>query len=198
MVFRCLPLRIKQWLVVQNYEEGKERYLDSLAFQVSRTLEFNSAVRNEHITSNSRQGVLQMLHQKGVPIESIPKKFGGLYDYNLQFNEFIRMRISIEEVMSAAPLSVQDILPSAQMRAITKVQRNLNESKEDYARRRNNVYARRVSKRRENELLSLEQRRDFLRVKNAALLGEKARLEALLAQAQAWVAIGRPAGLKEG
>lgn len=182
-VLSGLPIRIKQFLVVQNHEEGRERYLDSLAFQVSRTLMYNTkGIPNEHIASDSTEGLLRLLHQRGVILEHIPQRLGGLYDYS-SLSDFIRIRTSEEDKISGEQLRAN--APAQAYQVVSQIKRDPEESKEAFSRRRNAVYSRRVFQRRQNDLVALQQQRDYLKTQNTALERDNSRLEMLLAQAEA-------------
>ena len=104
--------------------------------------------------------------------------------------------------MSAARLRANVILPSASMKAIVQVKRAPNESQQDFARRRNAVYARRVYQRRQTALVSLQRQQEGLQISNTQLQQDNQRLEGLLAKALSLVAAvtdptkdGKPAAL---
>lgn len=119
-------------------------------------------------------------------MEHIPMKLGGQYSYDQEFSNFVRMRLSVEDIMSGARLRVQnDISPP--MRRMIRVQREADETESDFSRRRNNIYGQRVRQRRENELTSLIQQRDLLKLQKDILQEENSRLESCLIQAQSLV-----------
>ena len=98
MIFTGLPVKIKQMIVLQRHELGKERFLDSLAFSVSRATNYSTGLPNEQVAGDSTEENLKLLQSKGISREFVPSKYGGFYEYS-QFHEFIRMRISVEDIM---------------------------------------------------------------------------------------------------
>ena len=118
MALTGLPFKIKNFMVAQNHLEGRERSLDSLGFQISRTLEYTTkGLSTEHIAGDSREGFLQILNQKGVSRHHLPEKFDGSSDYSL-LTDFVHMRISIEDAMNGARLRAQMLSPPAAMQII--------------------------------------------------------------------------------
>ena len=204
MVLSGLPARIKKYYIVQNHEEGRENYLDYATYRIFRSHQYNSSGRLplELIKGDSKEGVIQSLELRGVAREHVPFHFGGSLDSTSAFDDFVRGRLSVEETMSAARLRANMILPSSSMKAMVQVKRGPNESQEDFARRRNAVYARRVYQRRQAELTGLQRQHEFMKMSKTQLEQDNLRLEGLLAQARSLVAAtmdpsldGKPAAL---
>ena len=189
MVLAGLPLRIKRIMVAQKYEEGRERWLDSLGFQVSRTMQYNtSGTPSEQIADDSQEGVLRLLQNKGISLEHIPIKLGGLYDTSVKVKEFIRERLSIEDIMSGTCLRA-NVMATTTFKAIAQVKRVPNETDKQFLRRRNAVYARRVHQRKANEVFMLQHQCEALKLQNDQLVADNDRLERLLVEALTWVSL---------
>lgn len=76
-----------------------------MAYQSTKATEFKSQLRAHRIAAPTSAGTLSLLQQGwGLEAESLPRSLGGKYDYKSQFADWIRMRLSIEDVTSAAPL----------------------------------------------------------------------------------------------
>lgn len=204
IVMNGLPARIKKYYIVQNHEEGRESYLDYATYRIFRTQQYNSSGRLplELIKGDSKEKVIQSLERRGVAREYVPFHFGGSLDSSNALDKFVRGRLSVEDAMSAARLRANMILPSSRMKAMVQVKRGPTESQEDFARRRNAVYARRVYQRRQAELIGLQRQHDFMKMSNTQLEQDNLRLEDLLAQARSIVAAtmdpsqdGKPAAL---
>lgn len=98
--------------------------------------------------------------------------------------------------MSAAPLvpniSLQFKVSKSALLPETEgvlIQRRVQESEEDFTKRRNNLYSRRRNQKTKLGLISLHDERCALTNANAALRRENERLVNLVAQAQAMVAL---------
>ena len=108
-----LPVRVKQVLVAQAHEFGKEGLLKFLADRTALAIEFKRRHHPLRIESDSIAGTLQQLVSKGCAANLIPRHFGGDYDYN-RFDEWIRMRISVEDIMGSVPLRYNQLaLPTS-------------------------------------------------------------------------------------
>lgn len=101
-----LPIRVQSIIVAQAHEgPGREALIDYMAFQSTKATEFKSQLRAHRIAAPTPAGTLALLQQGwGLEAECLPRSLGGSYDCNKQFAEWIRMRLSIEDVTSAAPL----------------------------------------------------------------------------------------------
>lgn len=108
----CSPIRgIQDVVVAQSHEVGRERLLDSLAFQQAQLTAYK--MNRKHVdmlpAAESPQATTRRLASRGIPRDVTPTALGGVYDY-ASFAQWIRMRLSIEDVMSAASPSLQSIL----------------------------------------------------------------------------------------
>ena len=102
----CLPVRVQNVIVAQAHEgPGREALLDYMAYQSTMATEFKSRMPAHRIAAPSAERTLALLQQGwGLEAECLPRSLGGKYDYTKQFADWIRMRLSIEDVTSAAPL----------------------------------------------------------------------------------------------
>ena len=112
-IFRvALPMKIRQMLVAQSFEEGKEGILNFLAYQTKRTVEYRSRHQAERLISDSLRGTRVLLENKGIERQYLPRCLGGDFSYD-RFSDWIRMRISLEDIMSPAPLKCNKLNPIA-------------------------------------------------------------------------------------
>ena len=119
-IFRtALPLRVTQNLVAQAYEKGKESLLEFYGFRCATVSKFNSRYPPNRIAANSIKGTFQLLTNKGLDAASLPRCLGGSYDYATQA-DWIRQRLSIEDIMSGAPLQTSRYRPCA-VAAVTHI-----------------------------------------------------------------------------
>lgn len=89
--------------VAQAFEDGKGLLVDYLGYQTSRAHEFRTQVNVNRIAADSMAGTLQKLEAKGFSRQHFPHSLGGDYDYK-QFGDWIRMRTSVEDMMSSTPI----------------------------------------------------------------------------------------------
>lgn len=203
----AMPVKTKQILIVQAYEEGKEHLLNFLAYQTKRTLEMR-AHQPEYLVANSVGGTLSLLEQRGINRQHVPNFLGGDYNYD-QFGEWVRMRLSIEDIMSPAPLKRNKLIPKLSAANISlgssctgretgahptlitarkqKTRRKKSKAAtatiDDETRKMNAMYARRAYHKRKFEVLGLKEEVESLRVQNKKLKAEYQRLEQLLIMA---------------
>uniref|UniRef100_A0A7S3L6B5 BZIP domain-containing protein n=1 Tax=Amphora coffeiformis TaxID=265554 RepID=A0A7S3L6B5_9STRA len=110
-IFRvALPMKIRQMLVAQAFEEGKEGILNFLAYQTKRTVEFRSRHQAERLIADSLRGTRVLLENKGIERQYLPRCLGGDFSYD-RFSDWVRMRISLEDIMSPAPLKCNKLNP---------------------------------------------------------------------------------------
>ena len=103
----ALPVRVRAVLVAQAHEggPGREALIDYMAFQSTKATEFKSRLQAHRIAAPSAAATFRVLQQGwGLQAECLPQSLGGRYDYHAQFADWIRMRLSVEDVTSAAPL----------------------------------------------------------------------------------------------
>ena len=203
MISTALPIRVKQILVVQAYEEGREYLLQFLAYQTKRALEVKSNLLAEHLMGDSPGNLLSLLHQRGVSQQFLPTALGGGYQYD-RFSDWVRMRLSIEDVMAAAPLKCNKLTPRLEVATATTtaaapgalVVHNNTAAKKKRKRKKptgpndegtkklNALYARRSYHKRKLEVLGLEEQVEALRSHQKKLQSEGLQLQQGLAMAQ--------------
>lgn len=105
-VAQGLPFRMTSFVVVQAHDPvpGRDILIESYAYQQERILEFQSGIAPLRVAADSVQKTLADLRAitNGLERKCIPVALGGTYDYN-PFMDWIRCRMSIEDIMSAAP-----------------------------------------------------------------------------------------------
>uniref|UniRef100_A0A7S3P850 CRAL-TRIO domain-containing protein n=1 Tax=Amphora coffeiformis TaxID=265554 RepID=A0A7S3P850_9STRA len=199
VVLSALPCRLKKIIVAQSYEEGRERLIESLAYQQARVAEVRSRFQPERIVANSVKGTLDLLEEKGVQRAYVPKALGGDYDYS-RFSDWIRMRLSIEDIMSSAPI-MGNVMPSSLLavvnsEALALVSENSSSSPasqheidEESKRRQSALCQRRSYHRRKLEMTTLQEQVRIWQDRNRFTRMECSRLENLLEQARLVVSI---------
>lgn len=110
IVHTALPLRMKQMIIARAFDQGKEGVLNYLAYQTARVNEFRSGMHPEQLISDSTKGTLALLEQKGVQRQFLPRCLGGDWTPD-QFNDWVRMRLSLEDIMAPAPIKRNFLTP---------------------------------------------------------------------------------------
>lgn len=151
--------------VVRTYEEGREHLLDYLGYEQKRVSETNIRTSIGYIAANSVAGTLDMLTEKGYDPTYLPACLGGRIDKNY-FDNWVRARLSVEDIMSGAPIRTNHSLlldaatasPSAASGTNTSLAvrpqtqrskeslslvRRPDETPEQFAKRKNALYVRR-------------------------------------------------------
>ena len=178
-----------------------------MGYGISYYSEYKSRLRLNRIAANSVQKTLQLLQDQGLESECLPHCLGGQYDYD-HFNEWVRMRMSIEDIMSSSPPSTR-YRPCAvpQVTSITSVksrgalkrvsddlvrrkyQHGTNVSLEETQKReRNAMYSRTSFNKRQLEALTLQNQCQLLTTQNIHLKRQNRELEEALHVAQQLVA----------
>uniref|UniRef100_A0A7S3P704 CRAL-TRIO domain-containing protein n=1 Tax=Amphora coffeiformis TaxID=265554 RepID=A0A7S3P704_9STRA len=120
IIREALPFKVKQVVVAQAYEQWKDELLDSLSFQQACVIGFKMRAHPNRIQGTSVKAVLDKLKAKGIHPSCLPRSLGGTYDYS-SFNDWVRMRLSLEEVMASAPIAANmpfRKLPSPQLNLV--------------------------------------------------------------------------------
>ena len=204
----ALPMRVTKLLVAQSYEPNMQDLIDFMGYSELRATEYKSNRRLNMIAANSAQKTLQLLQNQGLEAECLPRCLGGQYDYD-QFNEWVRMRITIEDIMSSSPLSTRyRPCAVAQVTSITSVTRRgaLKRVSDDMVRHkyqddttsvsleatqireRKALYSRRSFNKRKLEALTLQNQCQVLHKQNDSLKRQNMELEVALNAAQQLVA----------
>jgi hypothetical protein len=193
--------------VVRAYETPEKRqYVDRFARDslenLTRTFQDMSI---SYVAEESSKATRDALVAQGVPRAALPRSLGGWYDYKLH-DEWIRCRLSVEDIMSAANLVnnsklaiaslTLSVLPAAVPRNVSSssslskssteeqhLRQRPGESTEAFHRRRNLEYSRRFHERRRQSEADLMEQRSRLRTRNEALRRDNERLEKMYAMA---------------
>ena len=147
--------------VVRAYEEGREHLLDYLGYQQRRFSEINMQGKTiGYVAADSVAGTLRIMKEKGFDPASLPVALGGEVDRNY-FDNWVRARLSVEDIMSGAPIMRNHSLVAAAIESPSsgallivkpKTQRDKetlslvmrpDETPEEFAKRKNAVYVRR-------------------------------------------------------
>ena len=207
MAKRALPIRVKQLIVVQAYEENRGKLLDYLAYQTSRTAEFRAQQKPNTLVADSSRGTLALLERNGLRREHLPHCLGGDITSDW-FERWVRQRISVEDIMSSTPLRCNRLNPimlddtSLQTGVATPamdtmiiprkktVKNSANKTKKkatqstEESRNRNALYGRRAYHKRKLEILGPEQQVRHLRDLHLKLREENRMLETYMHLAQ--------------
>jgi hypothetical protein len=97
------PMRISKFMVAQVYEEGSEPLLNYLVYQQQRMTQINFQQQPIVMASNSYQSTLSLLQAHGFDATCLPRELGGTIDPSY-FENWVRTRLSIEDIMGAAPI----------------------------------------------------------------------------------------------
>ena len=206
-----LPIKLSQLLVVEAYEPFKEHWLDYMGYQTKRIAEMKTQQNVELLSASSSRGTLRLLQERGIEAAHVPISLGGTYDYNTKFPDWIRMRLSVEEVLLPSPAKCYrpSIVPQVdQLMALagkgdlnTQTQKRVEDRKrnrpqvqqekaggDDQAivlvRERNALYARRSYQKRKLELLTLEGQCQVWEARNECVRVQNAYLEKQLEMAE--------------
>uniref|UniRef100_A0A7S3LDZ6 CRAL-TRIO domain-containing protein n=1 Tax=Amphora coffeiformis TaxID=265554 RepID=A0A7S3LDZ6_9STRA len=204
-VFDSVANTTKSIDVVRAYEEGREHLLDFLGYQQRRVSETNFQSTIGYIAADSVAGTLRILKEKGFDSSNLPVSLGGKLDRNY-FDNWVRTRLSIEDIMSGAPIMRNHSLsasaamecPSSGALLVVKPKtqrdkealslvRRPDETPAEFAKRKNAVYVRRNYHRQKLELMAAEGEVARCRVLNESLKLENQMLERLKQEASWWV-----------
>ena len=214
-----LPIQIKQIIVARTVAAlGREHLLDYRAYEQRRVCDVNSqAVPAERrapvecLSANSLEELLELLQEKGLHPDVLPRSLGGTYEYDRDFGAWVRARTKVEQGEAQKPhvptndegLSMTTSLTSssqhhselsiASLEAAGNeppllVRRAPGESDEAFRQRRNSVYAKRFAQKQKWSLVESQAKHKMLKVRNGQLLAEQKRLEGLLAKARQSIA----------
>lgn len=204
MIFTALPVKKRQALIARAYVEGMEGILNYIAYQSARIQLFRSGVAFEQLIADSSRGTLALVESKGLQRQHVPTCLGGDWSYS-EFDEWVRRRISIEDIMSAAPAVANKLLSpfithtTRQKALIAKVghqrlhQHHLNNKTARQNRKGadqaelSRLYARRSYHKKKLEVVGLREEVDALGLRKEELQQEQARLEQLLEAAKSMV-----------
>lgn len=96
-----LPVKVRRFVVVQNYEPYKESLIQFLAERRKLQVKVNYKQECDLIASNTSQmDLLMRVEQAGLPWQALPTSCGGHFDDSV-LGEWMRKRISLEGVLSS-------------------------------------------------------------------------------------------------
>eukprot|EP00977_Amphora_coffeiformis_P020802 scaffold8527_cov187-Amphora_coffeaeformis.AAC.2 len=202
--------RVRRVYIVQVYESGKEHLLDFLGYQQRVLTQSNFKLPvDSHISANSVISTLKLLQANGFDRQCLPAELGGDFDQS-KFDQWVRMRMSVEDVLGAVgktwadrlrrnvALNVQKeqaaIVPVPKKLAKAKKQiqrekeylsfvRRPGETEMEFQKRKNACYVRRNYHRNRMENMVMQSEAKEGAKRNEALKAENKRLRDLLAQA---------------
>lgn len=203
----ALPLKFKGMVVAHAVDPDRKPVIEFQGFTLRRMVETN--IRKtpvKEIVPASQADLMHQLRLRGFDATCIHSELGGQNDFN-SFNEFLRMRISVEDFLMGSspsrcggsfankngPLSLSSFSkhgnnPLAMVSATTNnratLQRLLGESSQEFERRRNAQYVKRYYHKNKLALLKLQGERDRLVQRQNALQRENAKLHELLDKAR--------------
>lgn len=177
----ALPMRVTGLMVAQSFEgPGKQDLIDFYAYQELRATEYKAKRPIELIAGNSVRQTLQLLEMKGLASDILPACLGGTYGFD-KFHEFVRQRLSVEDILSAAPLARYRHSSVPEVTSITAVTKRGTLAKGVASKREQSaLYSRRSMYKRKLEKIALENQRDVWRARNTALREQNSKLEEAL------------------
>ena len=105
--YKALPvLYAPKIYVVQAYEPDKMEVVEFNAFRQKRNAEYKSGKKVELIAGDSLRSTINALESRGFERRTMPRCFGGHYDYS-EFDEWIRTRMSVEDYVLSSPLKIK-------------------------------------------------------------------------------------------
>lgn len=178
------PVKLTTLLVAQSYEPEKQALLEYLRYQTSSIIGYNSRRSPHQICAYSVAQTVQQLHAAGVRRDAVPVYLGGSFDVDAKIADWTRMRISIEGAYDNHPTCH----PRTLMKSPTKRKQrhhddHIDMPEEDFNRRRNALYSRRMYHKRKLAILSLDEEIKFWKDRNEAARMEQERLNGLLNEA---------------
>ena len=190
LLHTALPFKLKEFVVVQAYDEGRQALIDFSAFQIVKMIKFKTSMDLEYVAAGSNAANLRMLEERGVSRNLIPACLHGNYNYN-QFDQWVRSRLSIEEIMSSVPPISNSSLWGNSFQHTSQnnmiVPRPKKRQKRVEVEDRNSLYCKRYYQRSKHKLMNLEDRSKLLLSQNDGLRTQNALLEQLLSQAHSLV-----------
>lgn len=201
-VYQSLPFKLKGISTVPTVEEGKELLQEYFAFLVQKTNEATSPMALKNETARTPELALCNLAKKGIDRIFLPKRIGGLFDYDVDFSDWIRMRLSVEGAMSAA-LPLRNLFPTGALQKPDRTDKGLSDilrrshqdeinpvAQEDFVRERNAMYARRRTQKIKIQQLTLRDQKESIEAENERLRKDNDHIELLLARACVLVTLG--------
>uniref|UniRef100_A0A7S3L708 BZIP domain-containing protein n=1 Tax=Amphora coffeiformis TaxID=265554 RepID=A0A7S3L708_9STRA len=214
----AFPIRYTRAVVGQQAlcEAQKQRsrhLLDFLRFQTSRVCQYNTLLTPREVAVDSQAQTIRSLEAEGIPRKYIPVVLGGEFRHAVQMDDWIRQRMSIEEMLHSHPSAFKTTLASLSLppsssgqpddggvlvnkhakanvlrgpvkpSVLTKRKRKEVVNDQDFCRERNALYSRRLYHKRKLELLAAQEEVKVWQGRNQLLAQEQERLQGLLQQA---------------
>jgi hypothetical protein len=178
-------MRVTGLMVAQSFEgPGKRDLIDFYAYQEVRATEYKAKRPIELVAGDSVRHTLQLLETKGLTPDILPASLGGRYGQS-QFHEFVRQRLSVEDILSAAPLARYRHSSVPEVTSITSViKRGTLAKGVTNKREQSALYSRRSTYKRKLEKIALENQRDLWLARNREIKQQNMELELALWQAQ--------------
>mmetsp|Transcript_17719 Transcript_17719/g.33361 ORF Transcript_17719/g.33361 Transcript_17719/m.33361 type:complete len:369 (+) Transcript_17719:565-1671(+) len=182
-VRHAAPIKLTKLLVAQSYEPEKHLLVEFLRLQIATVIGFNSRFSPNQICADSVAQTARQLEDFGVRRHVAPFCLGGTVDYDARIANWTRMRISMESMFDT-PAS----LPRAGMiKAFSPAKRKKRDNdipEEDFNRKRNALYSRRMYHKRKLALLSVKEEVNIWENRNEAARKEQGRLLGLVEEAR--------------
>eukprot|EP00977_Amphora_coffeiformis_P004549 scaffold982_cov169-Amphora_coffeaeformis.AAC.2 len=126
---KLLPSRA---ILAQTYEPTKQDLLDFLGFQAEQIIRYKTGNECTRVAAQSVGQLIQQFQSLGIQPSSLPPSLGGTYDYK-PFDDFLRMRLSIEGPMSASLLAHgwNNLYPSPPLLMLNKCNDDNNNNNND-------------------------------------------------------------------
>ena len=190
LVLAGLPVKVKERTIAQTFQDGKQEYLDFLGYKTSRIVNFLTGEHPQLLAPNSCAGTLKMLEEHGFKRDNLPRCLGGLYDHKVHFRDWIRKRISVEDIISSTPLIANRWSTSPQPGSLTPKRRKKDSDEKPSAeeeRQKSALRSRRSFHRQQLETLRLSELARVLEMRNDSVRISNIELESLLTRAEACV-----------
>lgn len=185
------PIKVTKVLVAQSYEPAKQQLLEYLRVQTAAVVGFNSQMPPDQIYADSMTRTVRQLEASGIHRDFTPVSLGGNLCFDTMIADWMRMRISVEDMMdargTAGSLSTPPVVGASLTRVTKRRDREPDMPEADFCRKRNALYSRRMYHKRKLALLSLNEEVKMWQDRNAAARTEHQRLRELMEQASAVV-----------
>lgn len=196
IILSALPMKVSKIVVVQAPIEEKKEIIDFMAFQLQRSTAYKSRMTPDTVAAHSVLATRQSLWQNyGIPMHCLPHCLGGTFGPD-NFQEWIRVRLSRENAMAAAPLQCYRSSSVAQVnnttsivvrgslcRAVNEQVQRLGLDEQDAARQKSAMYSRRSYQKQKLTILTLQNQCRTLSEANGELRQEHLVLTQALQEA---------------
>lgn len=195
LVSQVLPVKVRECaFLVVNLDHGYFHLRDILPFQASQMMAYNSTNSVQIIYGDLNNGWNKLLKSYNISLQSLPGYLGGHLSDNF-FDDYIRTRLSVEDIMGSAPPIANTRLATfpSSITIMDQVVKCLQHDKKDPSmdrdavRRRNAEYQRNWVRTQEEKRHSLREQCRALTTRKAQLQEEQTRLRDLLEEAKSLV-----------